>query len=292
MALSLPAGMSAKGGAPAPSRLSPPVASLARGALRALRAHWREYLIEALLLGTFMVSACLFVALLEHGASPLRQALASGDLRRALIGVAMGLTAVALIYSPLGKRSGAHMNPAVTLTFWRLGKIDGSDALFYVLAQFAGGVAGVVLSAWLLGAPVIADASVNYAVTVPGAHGPLAALVAEAAISFGLMLTVLVVSNRPALNRYTGLIAGALVATYITVEAPLSGMSMNPARTLGSALPAQVWSGWWLYFIGPTLGMLAAAELYVRAQRAHPVLCCKLHHDNPQPCIFNCAYPH
>jgi aquaporin Z len=271
---------------------TPPSSGLAHGALRALRAHGFEYLIEAALLGMFMVSACLFVALLEHPASPLRQAIADGDARRALIGLAMGLTAIGLIYSPWGQRSGAHMNPAVTLTFWRLDKVAGWDAVFYTLAQFAGGIAGVALSAALLGTPVIADASVNYAVTVPGAHGAAVALLAEAAISFGLMLVVLALSNRPALNRYTGIAAGVLVATYIGVEAPLSGMSMNPARTVGSALPAQVWAGWWVYFVAPTLGMLLAAEVYLRLQRAHPVLCCKLHHDNAQPCIFHCAYPH
>jgi aquaporin Z len=270
----------------------PSASSLARSAHRALRAHWPEYLIEACGLGAFMVSACLFVALFEHPWSPVRQQLADPFLRRALVGVAMGLTAVAIIYSPWGNRSGAHLNPAVTLTFWRLGKIAGWDALFYALAQFGGGVAGVVLSAAILGVPVIADASVNYAVTVPGDGGPLVALIAEVAISFGLMLAVLIVSNRPAINRYTGLAAGVLVATYVTVEAPLSGMSMNPARSLGSALPAQFWPDLWIYFVAPPLGMLLAAEVYLRSQPSRPVLCCKLHHDNPQRCIFHCAYPH
>jgi aquaporin Z len=263
-----------------------------RGAHSALRAHWPEYLIEACGLGAFMVSACLFVALFEYAWSPLHQQIADPTVRRALIGLAMGLTAIAIIYSPWGNRSGAHLNPAVTLTFWRLGKIAGWDALFYVLAQFAGGLAGVLLSAAILGMPVISDAAVNYAVTVPGESGPAVALLAEAVISFGLMLAVLVVSNRPATNRYTGLIAGALVATYITIEAPLSGMSMNPARTVGSALPAQVWSHVWIYFVAPPLGMLLAAEVYLRTQPARPVLCCKLHHDNPERCIFHCAYPH
>jgi aquaporin Z len=262
------------------------------GAQRALRSHWPEYLIEACGLGAFMVSACLFVALFEYPWSPVRQQLEDPLLRRALIGLAMGLTAIAIIYSPWGNRSGAHLNPAVTLTFWRLGKIAGWDALFYGLAQFAGGVAGVMLSVAILGVPVIADTSVNYAVTLPGAHGPFVALAAEVAISFGLMLAVLFVANRPAINRYTGLVAGALVAAYITIEAPLSGMSMNPARSLGSALPPQLWADQWIYFVAPPLGMLIAAEVYLRVQPARPVLCCKLHHDNPERCIFHCEYPH
>ena len=78
----------------------------------ALRQHWPEYLIEAWALGTFMISAVCFTALLEHPASPVHQFVASGFLRRALIGLAMGVTAIVLIYSPWGQRSGAHMNPA------------------------------------------------------------------------------------------------------------------------------------------------------------------------------------
>jgi aquaporin Z len=274
--------------APRAPRLVPAV----RSADAALRAHWPEYLIEACALGVFMISACLFVALLEYPFSPVHQAIDDPLLRRALIGVAMGITAVAIIYSPWGNRSGAHLNPAVTLTFWRLGKIAGWDALFYITAQFAGGLAGVVVAGVIVSMPVIAHASVNYAVTLPGASGSAAAALGEAAISFGLMLAVLTVSNRPSIARYTGFVAAALVSLYITCEAPLSGMSMNPARSLASAIPAQVWTGLWVYFIAPPLGMLAAAEVYLRTQRSRPVLCCKLHHDNPERCIFRCAYPH
>jgi aquaporin Z len=262
------------------------------GARRALRSHWPEYVIEACGLGVFMISACLVVALLEYPFSPVHQAIDDSFARRALVGLAMGLTAIAIIYSPWGNRSGAHLNPAVTLTFWRLGKIAGWDALFYAAAQCIGGAAGVAVAAAILGTPVIAHASVNYIVTLPGAAGNVAAVLGEAVISFGLMLAVLVVSNRPAIARYTGLVAAALVSLYITVEAPLSGMSMNPARSLASALPAQAWAALWIYFAAPPLGMLAAAEVYLRTQRAHPVLCCKLHHDNPERCIFRCAYPH
>jgi aquaporin Z len=245
---------------------------------------------EAAGLGLFMVSACLFVALLEFPGSPAHGWIEDGFTRRLLIGIAMGLTAIAIIYSRWGQRSGAHLNPAVTLTFWRLGKIGGWDAAFYAASQFIGGAAGVLLSAAILGPAVIADASVNYALTLPGAQGEPVALAAEVAISFGLMLTVLIVSNRPAINRYTGLFAGALVATYITVEAPLSGMSMNPARSLASALPPQMWMSLWVYFLGPVAGMLLAAEVYLRTRR--PVLCCKLHHDNDERCIFHCEWPH
>jgi aquaporin Z len=273
---------------PAASGL-PFLAWLAR-AQRALASHWPEYAMEAAGLGLFMVSACMVVALLEHPSSPVRQMLGDPCLRRLLIGMAMGLTAVAIIYSPWGKRSGAHLNPAVTVTFWRLGKVGGWDAIFYTCAQFTGGVFGVALSTWILSRMVVADPSVNYVVTLPGERGWGVAFAAELLISFGMMLMVLLVSNRPSINRYTGLFAGVLVATYIAIEAPLSGMSMNPARSFGSAVAASAWSGLWIYFTAPPLGMLLAAETYVRTKGLRAVLCCKLHHDNDSRCIFRCGY--
>jgi aquaporin Z len=109
-----------------------------------LALHWREYLIEGWALGAFMVSAGVATTLIEYPGFWLHQAITDPDLRRTLIGVAMGLTAVALIYSPWGQRSGAHMNPAVTLTFLRLGKIARWDALFFIVAQCLGGILGVL----------------------------------------------------------------------------------------------------------------------------------------------------
>lgn len=252
--------------------------------------HWPEYLMEAAGLGLFMLSACVFGTLLGHPSSPVARGIASPLLQRALMGIAMGLTAVSLVLSPWGKRSGAHFNPAFTVSFFRLGKIAAWDALFYVAAQVAGGIAGVRVAALVLG-NLLADPAVRYVVTA-GMYGPGIAFAAELAISFGLMSAVLVVSNTPALNRYTAFVAGALVATYITFEAPLSGMSMNPARTLASAVHAHWWSALWIYVTAPTLGMLAAAECYLRFARVPRVLCAKLHHDNPMRCIFRCAYPH
>ena len=193
-------------------------------------------------------------------------------MRRMLTGIAMGGTAIALVFSPLGKRSGAHFNPAVTLTFWRLGKVKNWDALFYILAQFIGGIAGVFLVSLFAGM-ALSHPAVNYVATLPGTHGVVVAFLAEFVIAFMLMRVVLRVSNTPHLARYTGLFAGALVATYITLESPLSGMSMNPARTFGSAFVGHLWTGLWIYFIAPVLAMQLAASLYFRGQGA--VYCAK-----------------
>jgi aquaporin Z len=126
-------------------------------------------------------------------------------------------------------------------------------------------------------------------VTRPGPGGALAAFAAEGLISFLLMSVILRISSHKRLGRYTGVVAGTLVATYILLEAPLSGMSMNPARTLGSAVSAWFWQDLWVYFTAPPLGMLLAGELYrwTNGGRFHG--CAKLHHQNRSRCIF-CAY--
>jgi len=254
----------------------------------ALGRHWPEYLMEAAGLGLFMMSAGGFAIVLYHPASPVAQALVHPVLRRLLMGCAMGLTAAGLIYSPWGKQSGAHFNPAVTLTFLRLGRVAAPDALFYVVAQFVGGACGILLVA-LVSRGLVADPAVNYVVTVPGAAGEPAAFLAELGISLGLMSVVLAVSNTPRVARYTGVCAGLLVAGFITFEAPISGMSMNPARSFASALPAHLWTAFWIYVTAPLIGMLMAAELRLRLS-PRPVLCAKLHHDNPRRCIFRCGY--
>jgi aquaporin Z len=255
-----------------------PAVSNRFAAIDALRAHWPEYLMEAAALGIFMVSACVFGVRLEHVA---------GLAGRLLAGIAMGLTAVAIISSPWGQRSGAHMNPAVTLTFLSLGKIASWDASFYVIAQFAGAAAGVALSAWVFG-PALER--VRFVATVPGAGGPWIAFAAEFTISFLLISIVLNVSNSRRLTRFTPWIAGFLVAAFISVESPLSGMSMNPARTVGSALSSGIWTAIWVYFIAPTVAMLSAGQIYKHWRGAHRVFCAKYHHHNKQPCIFRCNY--
>lgn len=250
--------------------------------------HWPEYLIEATCLGLFMVSACVFGTLMEHPLSPVRQAIPDPLLRRIPMGLAMGLTAIALIYSPMGQRSGAHMNPATTLTFLRLGKVSRHNALGYVTGQAIGGVLGVALASAALGG-LLADPAVNYVATLPGASGPQAAWLAELLMSCGMMLLVLTVSNSRAAHL-TGLCAGALVMTYIVLEAPISGMSLNPARTLGSAVAAGAWSDLWVYLTAPPLGMLLASEVYARVRGAGAVRCAKLMHPRRGPCIFRCRH--
>jgi aquaporin Z len=226
-------------------------------------ADWPDYLIEAWALGMFMLSASVVTTELEYPGAPLGQLVGNSRLRLALIGLAMGSTAVGLIYSPWGRRSGAHMNPAVTLAFLTLGRISAIKALLYMLAQFAGGLLGVLASLWLLGSR-FALPPVSFIATVPGSAGTGVAFLAEMGISLVLMLAILEVSNHRRWSQYSGLVAGLLIACYVTFESPISGMSMNPARTLASAWPGHIWTGLWIYFTAPCLGMWAAARVFDR----------------------------
>lgn len=250
----------------------------------------RAALLDGSLLGLFMLSAGVFATLLELPASPVQQWFAAAPgLRRCLMGLAMGATAVALIRSPIGQRSGGHMNPATTLAFLRLGRVPGRTAALYVAAQFGLGVSGLLLARVFLGGALGAP-EVHWVATRPGEHGPLVAFAAEVAMAFVLFSAVLHTSQSRRWNRHTALVAGSLVALYITFEAPLSGMSLNPARTFASSLLARDFTAFWVYLTAPVLGMLLAAEGFVRRRGARAAHCAKLHHDNGHACVFRCGW--
>lgn len=219
---------------------------------------------EAAGLAGFVIIASLVTTLLEHPSSPVHRAMMdSALLRRIPLGLVMGTYIMLLTYSPVGKRSGAHINPAVTAAFFRLGKIKGWDAVFYILAQFAGAIAAAQLMKIVLGR-FYAHPSIHYVTTIPkpGEHGSLLAFVAEFIISFILMMVVLVAVSSERLEKLTGLIVGLLIATYLIVETPYSGMSLNPARSFGSAVAGNHWIDLWIYFVSPVLAMLSAAEVF------------------------------
>ena len=235
--------------------------------------------------GRYLFSACAIATLLWHPASPIPRYLTSDAVRRLFMGLAMGSTVIAIVVSPWGKQSGAHFNPAVTVTFYRLGKVASWDAVFYCAAQLLGAVAGVALAALLLrGTP--ADKAVRYAATVPGIYGETIAFVAELAISFLLMIAILVASNHKVLAPYTRYVAAILITSYIAFESPVSGMSTNPARTFGPAFCGSYWHAIWIYFVAPPPGMLGAAEAFLLARQGKGAYCAKLDHQNDKRCIF------
>jgi aquaporin Z len=253
--------------------------------------RWDHYLIEAAGAAILLFTAGVGTVVLQHHLSPVRQAIGMPIERRLLMGLLMGSTLAILVYSRFGARSGAHFNPVVTFSFYRLGKVQGRHALAYVVAQFAGAFAGVAAVSALL-RPALADADIRWYATTPGAFGPGIAFAAELTISFVLFSTVLYVSNNARFSKFTGLAAAALVVCFITFEAPLSGMSMNPARSAATAAAGSIYEGLWIYFAAPLAGMLLAAEAYVRARGRRAVYCAKLNHTSSHsfPCAFHCNY--
>lgn len=237
----------------------------------------------------YMFSVCAFVTLSWHPASLIRQFVAGVTPRQILMGLGIGSTLTAIVMSPWGKQSGGHFNPAITLTFYRLGKVDLWDTLFYCGGQFLGALAGVAVAAHVLRG-ALNNAAVHYAVTMPGVYGDVVAFVAELMLSFVLMSTILFVSNHASLARYTPHFAGALLAVFIAFESPLSGSSANPARTFGPAVYAGYWHALWIYFIAPPFGMLAAAEAFLFVRGGVGPFCAKLHHANNKRCIFHHGY--
>jgi aquaporin Z len=255
----------------------------------AIALHWPEYLFEGLELGAFMLAACTFGTLLFYSESPVVLSVPSAAVRLVLMGAAMGGTAIGIILSPMGRRSGAHFNPVVSFTFFCLGKMHRLDALLYIVSQFAGGAFGVLVARILIGPP-LASPSVRYVVTVPGRYGVPLAFLAEFFMGLLTMTVVLQSTNRPRLSRVTWLLVGLLVATYVIAFSPVSGFSLNPARTISSALFAGVWTVMWLYLTAPLLGMLVAASLYVLTSGSEAVLCAKIYHDFHSPCPFRCCF--
>ena len=226
----------------------------------AFRKNWKHYLQEALGLAIFMISACFFSAMLFSEKSSLF--LPNAMMRNVLMGIAMGATALFIFYSPFTAPSGSQINPAVTLTFLRLDKMCKYDAMFFALFQIIGGTVAVFIMQLLM-ARILTDPPVNSAVTVPGKTGMWWALIVELIIAFITMSMVLITSNDDRLKKYTRLFAGCLVCTWVIVAGPISGFGMNPARSLASALPANIWTAFWIYMIIPFVGMLIAAEFYL-----------------------------
>jgi aquaporin Z len=231
--------------------------------IAAFKKNWKHYLQEALGLGIFMISACFFSAMLFSEKNSWN--ISNVMLKNILMGIAMGSTALFIFYSPFTSPSGSQINPAVTFTFLRLDKMCKYDAMFYALFQIIGGVAAVLIMQLLMGS-ILTDAPVNSAITIPGKYGIWSALTVELIIAFITMSMVLFTADNDKLKKFTRIFAGCLVCTWVIVAGPISGFGMNPARSLASALPADIWTAFWIYMIVPFVGMLFAAEFYLMVE--------------------------
>jgi aquaporin Z len=234
-----------------------------------LQKHWQVYLMEAAGLAGFVLGAGSLAVFLEHPDFPAMRSSFGGEenaiWRRVPLGLLMGAY-IALVVRLFGEKSGAHINPATTWAFFRLGKINSANAVFYTLAQFAGAIAAALFLKFALG-DWFAHPLINFGVTKPmPPHDSMSAFVAEFIISFVLMLVVLIVISSRRLEKYAAIVTGVLIALYLIFELPFSGMSLNPARSFAASLAANKWEHLWIYFVAPPLAMLLAAEIYARTK--------------------------
>lgn len=212
---------------------------------------WRLYLSECV--GTLLLVAvgCSFVVVDFAKDSPIVHALPSAAARRALTGFLFGATGGSIALSPVGRVSGAHINPVVSLAFWRRGTLAPGVAAGYVAAQLVGAILGA--ATLLLWGPWAA--SVHLAATMPGPAGPWAAVLGEVGATTCLVVGLFVFLGHRRLRRFTPGLFAPLYAFLVWIEAPLSGTSTNPARSLGPALVGHLWTAWWVDWVGPLAGL-------------------------------------
>ena len=196
------------------------------------------------------------VILIFGAGSPVPPILPDPGARRLIAGFLFGTIGALIAISPVGKESGAHLNPVVTFSFWLMGNMRHGTVLGYAAAQLAGAALGSLpLLLWgSLGA------SVEFGATVPAAaYGWPGALAGEAAATFVMVLLLLAFVRSRSARRFTPLLFPFLYAVMVYLEAPISGTSTNPARSFGPSVVSGDWLGWWVYWLGPTLGALLAA---------------------------------
>ena len=244
---------------------------------------------ESAQIGALMFCICFSATLLYASESPLRALAIRASVKPFIMGTAVALCTFLITRSRFGRRTGAHLNPSLTVTYFLFRRVHRWDALNYIVFQFAGAVAGVWVARWVL-RDALSMPPVRYAVTVPGNHGPAIALLSEFFLSGLLMGVVLFASNRKHLVNFTPLLVGLITLGYYGFCSSLSGFSVNPARSFSSALFAFVWQGIWIYLAAPTLGMLAAASLYTNLVRQRRIYCAKVFHDMESPCPFICDF--
>ena len=211
-------------------------------------------------LGTALLIAvgCSLVIADFGTGSAVARLLPSAAARRALTGLLFGTTGALIALSPIGRWSGAHLNPVVTLAFWLRGRMPGAVAAAYVGAQALGAIAGALpLLLWRS-----MGRSVLYAATTPGPAGPTLALLGEAGATAALIAGLFTFLGHRRMRPFTPALFPPLYAILVLVEAPLSGTSTNPARSLGPGLVGGTLGSYWLYVAGPLLGTLLVLAVW------------------------------
>ncbi len=213
-----------------------------------MKAFYQPFLAEAI--GTFIL---VFIG----AGAVVVDSLSNGAVGLVGIAFAHGLALMSIIYS-IGAISGAHVNPAVTISLWMAKKIETTKALGYIVSQLVGAsLAGFLLLAIFgnaanLGAPAVASAI-----------SPWTAVLVEAVLTFFLVWTVFGVAvDKRGSPHHAGLAIGLVLTFDILFGGLLTGAAVNPARAFGPAFASGFWTLQYVYWVGPILGGLIAALLY------------------------------
>ncbi len=249
--------------------------------------HWAEWGCELAGTAILLVGGLSAVTLDFARHSPVAGAVPSVSWRLLLTGVLFASTGALVTVSPLGRRSGAHLNPAVSLAFFLHGHLHRYDLAGYVAAQCGGGMLGAAVVWW---AWWPASRSVHGGLTTPGdGVGPWGAVGIEAAMTALLVLVIFAFVSSPATARLTPLAVLVTVAVLVWQFAPFTGTSLNPARSLGPAVVVDRWRFYWVYVLGPLAGAVAAAGLWLAVPRT--LQTAKLFHDPAYRSVFRTLLP-
>lgn len=231
---------------------------------RAFVLHWPNYLAEAMGVALFMIGSCCTAVLMHHPDSPVRQFLGESKMwRRTVQAFVMGLVLLVINYNPAGKKSGSLINPAITLSYRYLGKISKVDTVWYILFQSLSAVISGFIFYHLL-EKWYSHPDINYNLSAPKPEngGWPAAFVAEFIISSVLVLVTLVALHLKRFRKLSSSFGVILIMLYIIFEAPFSGMSTNPARSLGTAVGAMNFQYYWIYVVAPISAMLLTTFVF------------------------------
>ena len=247
------------------------------------RVRWRLFFSELVGTALLVLGGVSVIIVMSGDGSPMARLLPNDLLRTLLTALLFGTIGSVIAVSRIGKESGAHINPAVTVGFWLMRKLDLRAAVGYVAAQLLGACAGALpLLAWgSMGQSVV------FGATIPGqGYSTTAVLMGEVVTTFGLVATLCVFLGFRHLRQFTPFVIPFLYAVMVPLEAPISGTSTNPARTLGPALISGRWDGWWIYWLGPMLGALMA--ILVCSSFSRRIEVAKLYHfENDRRRLFH-----
>jgi aquaporin Z len=244
------------------------------------KSDWKLFAAEAIGTGLLVFFGLSIVIFNLGEGSVVAKLIPIETVRRVITGFMFGTVGCLITISPVGKISGAHLNPAVTLAFWLRGKMKFDTMAGYVLCQLIGGIIGSIpLLMWGK-----QGESLQYGITLPGHAGLTVAFIGEIFATACLIIYLYLFIGTKRLRNYTPYGIPFLFAFLTWTEADLSGCSVNPARSLGPALVAGNFTDHWVYWIAPAIGVIIVTLFFkwVRINRFYEMESARVsYHDYP-----------